>query len=231
MKKNTLLYLDENLVRTAKQAGFNLSEITEAALRERLLPFLSSGDKLRMQLMDPDKFFTDLKEAGQCWELPFELGGIELKNVGPIGELDAEFKSGINVILGPNASGKSVIVRVIALVFGQRPQYVGEKMLLKHGEREGKIKIHLTKRASVELVLKKTGKGPKACLLLDDPYSVAIAPAEYKRKFLTWLKGKANQVILASRDESFVTPDVSKVIRLQPAWPPRGRKSVATPPL
>jgi hypothetical protein len=219
MKKNTLLYLDENLVRTAKQAGFNLSEITEAALRKRLLPLLSSGDRLGMELMDPDKFFTDLKEAGQCWELPFELGGIELKNVGPIGELDAEFKRGINVIVGPNASGKSIMVRVMALVFGQRPKYVDEKMLLKHGEREGKIKIRLMKRASVELVLKKTANGPKACLLLDDPYSVAVAHAEYKRKFLTWLKGKANQVILTSRDESFVTPDVSNVIRLPPARP------------
>jgi hypothetical protein len=180
------------------------------------LPILSRGDELLMQLRNPDKFFTDLKEAGKCWELPFELRGIELKNVGPIGELNAEFKSGLNVILGPGLSGKSIMLCAIALVFGQRSKYIDEKNLLKHGEREGKIKIRLKKRASVEILLKKTGKAQKVCLLLDYPDSVASVTEEYRRKFLKWLKGQAKQVIIASSYESFVTQDVSNVIRLPP---------------
>jgi len=207
-KKNTLLYLDENLVRRAKKFGLNLSEVAEAALRERLLPLLSTGE---LQL-DFDQHLKDLKEEGDCYELPIELEGIGLKNVGPLNKLEVKFKRDINVILGPAGSGKSIMIRAIARAFGQRHPLVDEKSLLKHGKWGGEIKIYLRESPAIELGLgKERAKRPIACMLLDEPLVQVLA--KDKKKFLAWLKRKGNQVILASRDESFTAP-FAHVIRL-----------------
>jgi hypothetical protein len=113
-KKNTLLYLDEKLVKLAKKHNLNMSHLAEAAIRSQLLPILS----VRERQLDFHQHLKDLKEEGYCYELPQTIRAIKLKNMGPIEKLELNLVKGVNVILGPNASGKSIIIRAIANAFG-----------------------------------------------------------------------------------------------------------------
>ena len=222
-KKNTLLYLDEKVVMAAKRFGLNLSEVAEVALREKLSPLMSAGARQ----LEFDKHLEDLREDGVCFELPFELDGIEIRNVGPIDEFKEKFKPGINVVLGSNGSGKSMMFGAIALAFGQQMKWtrrwppainVGAyraQFFLKHGKKAGGVKIHMHKTPTAELKF-STGRTVRSvkCTLLDEPLN--LAQDEHKRKFLEWLRRRGGQVILFTFDESFVIPS-AHVIRLQGA--------------
>ena len=205
-KKNTLLYLDENLVRRAKRFGLNLSEITEVALREKLLQYMSAGERQ----LDFGQHLKDLQGEGMCFELPLELEGVEVRNLGPIDEFKAKFKPGINVVLGPNGSGKSIIFKTVVHVFGSHPPFFDIKTLLKHGKRRGEVKIHLRGATAVELKL-GAGKAehPRACMLLDEPLYAGMP--DHKRKFLAWLRRRGGQAILFTTDESFAVPPVHTI--------------------
>lgn len=218
-KKNTLLYLDENLVRTAKRLGLNLSEVTEVALRERILPMLSGGE--RQLIFGFDQYLSDLQEESRCYELPSELEGAEFRNVGPFNEFKVKFKPGINVVLGPNASGKSMMVKAIALAFGQlkwaRMRSPGveayqAQAFLKQGKKAGWVKIHIRKTPTVKLKL-GTDRAERSvmCTLLDEPLD--LTDDGHKREFMEWLRRRGGQVILFTHDESFVGPSVH-VVRL-----------------
>lgn len=211
-KKNTLLYLDENLVKAAKRFGVNMSEITEEALREKLYPHMSGGERQ----MFFDQHLVNLWVEERCWELPIELDSVELKNVGPIDEFKARFTSGINVVVGPNGSGKTMMFRAITHVFGQPTESKWERIvLLKHGKKSGEIKIKLRGGPMIKLELEKEkekASHPRECLLVDEPLDHAMT--EHKRKFVEWLGRGGGQVIIFTRDESFAVPS-AHVIHLQ----------------
>ena len=83
MKKNTLLYLDKNLVEKAKHHNLNLSEIAENAIRLHLKRLYLNGE-------EDFKFLIEmlLLNEGACFYLPFELKDLELKNIGPFSNLN-----------------------------------------------------------------------------------------------------------------------------------------------
>jgi len=91
MKKDTMLTLDERVTEAAKSLGLNLSDIAERALKEELKANLRpSGEEMI--------HFPVTKK-------------LRLKNIGPFeGEREFEFSPGFNLIVGPNASGKSTLI-------------------------------------------------------------------------------------------------------------------------
>lgn len=212
MKKNTLLYLDAELVRLAKKLDVNISEIAEAALRDKLLPYLSAGSRTLLF----GQHLEDLKAMGRCYVLPFALKSLRLKNVGVLKEFDAKFTRGINLILGGTASGKSTVIRAIAYTLGKQPQLQDwSKAAVTHGRKQGTIELELFERA-IRYDLYEGGEieGAK-CVLLDGPLARVSDPKhEHKRRFIRWLKKKYAQAIVASRDEGFAMPEIDNIMRL-----------------
>lgn len=212
-KKNTLLYLDTELVKTAKRYGVNMSEITEAALRGRLAPYLSAGDRALLFGMH----LGDLKVEGCCYELPFAVKSLRLKNVKVLEQFEAKFARGINLILGGTASGKSTVIRVIAYALGHQQLRDWFEPAVTHGRKRGAIELELFGSAVINYNLREGGEHEWAkCILLDEPLSRldSIRFRKHKGRFLRWLKERYAQVILASRQEEFATPEVNNVIRI-----------------
>lgn len=97
-KKNTLLYLDENLVQQAKAQGLNLSEVAENAIRYELI--------LERVRFKPDKA---LEEAKKLY-IPIRIKSFSVKKLGPI----EEFSSRVDktaILVGPNGSGKTLLLK------------------------------------------------------------------------------------------------------------------------
>ncbi|MEM2129199.1 MAG: AAA family ATPase [Candidatus Bathyarchaeia archaeon] len=136
MKKNTLLYLDADLVERAKKENINISKLAEDALKEALkitVPRTAREYLLRV-LADAGR---ELAFYGEVYLLPFQIESIKLENAGPFQEFEAKFrKDGINVIYGLCGSGKSTIIRSILLAFGKRHTYFSKS-------RNGKITLKL----------------------------------------------------------------------------------------
>jgi len=166
MKKNTLLYLDADLVERAKKENINISKLAEDALKEALkitVPRTAREYLLRV-LADAGR---ELAFYGEVYLLPFQIESIKLENVGPFQEFEAKFrKDGINVIYGLCGSGKSTIIRSILLAFGKRHTYFSKS-------KNGKIALKLfPDQDSISVIANQenpldTVKGYR-CLIGDD---------------------------------------------------------------
>jgi hypothetical protein len=136
MKKNTLLYLDADLVERAKKENVNISRLAEDALKEALkiaVPHTAREYLLKV-LGDAGR---ELAFYGEVYLLPFQIESLKLENVGPFQDFEAKFrKDALNVIYGPCGSGKSTIIRSILLVFGKRHTYFSRS-------KNGKITLKL----------------------------------------------------------------------------------------
>lgn len=199
-KKNTLLYLDESLVSSAKQHNLNLSEVAEAAIRSQLAPQLSQRE---LQL-DFRQHLDDLKKQGQCYILPQMIKTIKIENIGPIEKLELNFAKGINIVIGRNATGKTALIKTLAYAFGvlssPKPYYT-----LRHEAKTAEFsvepyaeKIRMTcQRGKYETTILREN----TCVLLDEP--VLLLTKEDKRRFLAWVNKEFNQVIITSIDEEF----------------------------
>lgn len=166
MKKNTLLYLDADLVERAKKENINISKLAEDALKEALkitVPRTAREYLLRV-LADAGR---ELAFYGEVYLLPLQIESIKLENVGPFQEFEVKFrKDGINVIYGLCGSGKSTIIRSILLAFGKRHTYFSK---LKNGKITLKLfpdqdSINITTNQENPL---KAVKGYR-CLIADD---------------------------------------------------------------
>lgn len=201
MKKNTLLYLDPEVVRKAKREGLNISKITEETLMERL----------QIKAHGKAGLYRNLLELKKDWGfacLSLKLKNVKLKNIGPFNDFCASFSPGMNLILGPNGSGKSVIIRSLLLCLGGETDYSLRKMVF-YGSNKGSIELEMWPDKSILLEASSSGTmddiewlkndvSNASCILLDGPFP--ICPQEMVVKFLKELSSKGNQVITTSAD-------------------------------
>lgn len=202
-KKNTLLYLDSDLVGLAKRMKVNISEITESAIKEKLLPILSCSEKM---IFDIESYLEEMESINSCFFLPFPIRKVEVKNMGPISSVSMEFGRGINIINGRCGTGKTLILRAMALAFGiytpEKPspqKHTPMGRFLKHDEKGGYIKILIYEN---EKTMKfdasnPNGKRDGGCLLLDD--AIARLPEKEIKRFINKLKNKyPGQIIMTT---------------------------------
>lgn len=112
--------------------------------------------------------------AEEVYFLPFQIKTLKLNNVGPLDGFEAHFhRNSVNVIYGPNASGKSTIIRSILLAFGIKHPYFSNKVL-----KNGTITLELfPSQTSVTItgMENRENIGGYQCLLSDDPF-VTLEP-------------------------------------------------------
>lgn len=106
-KRNTLLYLDRDLVNTAKKAGLNLSLIAEEALRSRL-PYNSE--------FRPKTYLMEALQEGTAVILPFHIEELSIVYEKEANKRTLSLKP-LNVIVGGNGTGKSSIFRLLCRAF------------------------------------------------------------------------------------------------------------------
>jgi hypothetical protein len=124
MKKNTLLYLDSDLVEKAKAANLNISQFVEKKLKEELRAIPPKTPREHLQRVITDTLQGEASFYGEAYQYPFQIESLKLENIGPFKNKELHFKKEqINLIYGVGASGKSTIVRSILLVFGKRHKY------------------------------------------------------------------------------------------------------------
>jgi post-segregation antitoxin (ccd killing protein) len=165
MKKNTLLYLDDELVKTAKLQNINISRVTENALKQ-ILEF-SKPQTTEEHLA---KLFSEAGKEdspyGETHLLPFQIKSIKLTDIGPFKTFETEFsENSVNVISGANESGKSVLIRSILYAFGSNHRYFT-------GETVGEGEIELVLYPGQGLV-KISGDQPSRgyqCIVIDDTF-------------------------------------------------------------
>jgi hypothetical protein len=180
MKKNTLLYLDEHLVRQAKNYDINLSKVAEQAIKS--------------ELAQHRPFVFDAKEhlkSLTCYFLPFRIELLDIKNIGPIKKRSMEFSS-LNIILGKNASGKSILLSAINHV-ATRAAIDGDRFFSNMDAWSIRIK-----KADERNILYAGARNPiptsHGCLLVDDAFE--RLGRDYHVMFMDYLKTLKSQLIL-----------------------------------
>ena len=104
MKKNTLLYLDQTLVKAAKKANLNISQITEKAIRRTLRQEPKNQEEKFKQFLE-DEDYTNYAH--------YKMDALRMDFSGKQKYKKMTFAKGINLIIGPNASGKTTICQTI----------------------------------------------------------------------------------------------------------------------
>jgi predicted ATP-dependent endonuclease of OLD family len=190
-KKNTLLYLEDNLVRSAKQYGINISKLAEDAIKSSLFPILSHGQRIEL---DFDGYIKSMEGEKKAFFLPFEIKRAKLSNIGPHKELDVKLGK-LNIILGKNGSGKTILLRAIASSLGFDDIY--KDNMIKEESKKGEISVELKGNyASVVLESAKEPQRSFKCLLVDDPFN--RLDRQVRKKLLEYLKRLDVQVIATS---------------------------------
>jgi post-segregation antitoxin (ccd killing protein) len=129
MKKNTLLYLDSDLVERAKRENINILRLTEEALKQALQIKVprTAKEHLRKLLAEVG---SESSFYGEAYLLPFQVQSLKLTNVGPFDNFEAHFsRNSINLIQGLCGSGKSTIIRSILYAFGIKHKYFTERVI------------------------------------------------------------------------------------------------------
>ena len=193
MKKNTLLYLDTNIVTKAKQCKLNISQITEEAIKSRLFPMLSYGARAEMDFWE---YLKELEKEKCVFFLPVRIKGAKLINVGPIKNITLDF-SKFNIIFGNNGMGKTTSIRSIAHIFGHHisEDNFSDKAIIEldvHPEKKYKIDLSVDNKKSIR------------CILVDDGGS--RFDKEHYQKFFDYLKKLDMQVIMTNHSLREHTP-------------------------
>jgi post-segregation antitoxin (ccd killing protein) len=167
MKKNTLLYLDSDLVEKAKRENINISRLTEEALKQALeieRPRTAKEHlrKLLAEVGNESSFY------GETYLLPFQIQSLKLTRVGPFDNFEVHFsRNSVNLIYGPCGSGKSTIIRSILYAFGIRHKRFTERVL-----SEGTITVKLFPgQDSINVMGMESGQNALRgyqCLVADD---------------------------------------------------------------
>ena len=210
-KKNTLLYLDEKLVKEAKKLHFNISKITEDAIKHHLFTSLSSGEKASI---DFGRYLATLKDEKRCFFLPFKLDELELNSIGTIDGLKTQLGK-FNVFIGDHGTGKTTVIRSIVYMLGYPEPNIDR--LLKIDEPEGEIRINVLSEESLIVKLKRNKdseiiiEDTVRCIVLDDPG--AELDSENFKKFLDYLRRLDTQIIMtsSSRFNAYFGSDYKKI--------------------
>lgn len=136
-KTKATLYLEKDTIEQAKKSNFNISEIANRALRERLgLEKETKRQESLRQLLESGK------REGKLYFMPFHIKSLELENVGKFNDLKLEFSDGLNLIYGPNGSGKTTIFESIKKVFDpDSEENVGD--FVKQDKNRGRVSIKI----------------------------------------------------------------------------------------
>ena len=213
MKKNTLLYLDGDLVEKAKRENINISRLAEDALKQALniRPPLTARDYLQRVLEDAG---GESALYGEAYLIPFQIESLRLENVGPFKRFEAEFsRDSVNVIFGLGGSGKSFIIRSILLAFGRHHKYFqtsdSGKVTLKLFPDQGSVSVTTSVENQSDIT-----RGYK-CLLADDIFQRAprnMIPALYEE-----MKNLKIQIIVTTSlpIDSSKLPKDTRVISLK----------------
>jgi post-segregation antitoxin (ccd killing protein) len=190
MKKNTLLYLDSDLVERAKRENINISRLTEEALKQTLeirTP-RTAEEHLRKMLAEVG---NENSFCGETYLLPFQIESLKLNKVGPFDNLEVFFqKNSLNVIYGSCGSGKSTIIRSILLAFGIKHRYFTNRVFAN-----GKIQLKLfPQQESVSIESHGNATRGYQCLILDD--ALERLSKNITSLFFTELKRLKVQIIM-----------------------------------
>jgi ATPase subunit of ABC transporter with duplicated ATPase domains len=216
MKKNTLLYLDADLVERAKKENVNISRLAEDALKEALKIAVprTAREYLVRVLGDAGR---ELAFYGEAYLLPFQIESIKLENVGPFQDFEAKFRKGaLNVIYGPCGSGKSTIIRSILFAFGKWHTYFSKskngKITLQLFPDQDSVKVTTNEENPLDAV-----KGYR-CLIADDIFQ--RVPKSMISGLCEEMKKLGIQIIITTS----IAPDLSKfpkdtnAIPLENSW-------------
>ncbi len=176
MKKNTLLYLDADLVKIAKHRKINISKLTENAIKMQLFSL--------KQKKDLKEYLNNLKKEQRLFYLPNRIKKIEMEDIGPIKEFKHNLKN-FNIIFGNNATGKTVLIRSLAKLFENSDLSITSK-----------IKIYLKQKTTTILTPKHSNI---ECLLIDCG-GINLKDKEYL-EFIKYLKKLNLQIILTELDK------------------------------
>jgi post-segregation antitoxin (ccd killing protein) len=167
MKKNTLIYLDSDLVKKAKKENINISRLTEEALKhaleiERPRTAQDHLRKLLAEVGNENSFY------GETYLLPFQIESLKLTKVGPFGNFETSFQeNSLNVIYGLCGSGKSTIIRSILLAFGIKHRYFTNKVFA-NGRIQLKLFPHQESINITSIESRENATRGYQCLIADD---------------------------------------------------------------
>lgn len=207
VKKNTLLYLDENLVKEAKKSNINISKITENAIKHYLFNSASTGERASINF---GRYLATLKEEKRCFTYPFKLEDVELNCIGIIDGLKTQLDK-FNVFMGNHGTAKTTVVRSIVYTLGSSEPNI--ERLLKSNEPEGQIRLNIISEEPIILKLKRDTNGEIikqekiGCIILDDPG--AEFDEENFKKLLNYLRRLDAQIIMTSTPKfnDYFNPD------------------------
>ena len=114
MKKNTLLYLEDEKVALAKKYGLNISKLTEDAIESHLFLIFSREGKFKIDFWE---FLVNCSKERSVFFLPSEIKSISIQNFGILKNKNFEFQK-LNIITGDSGVEKTSLLRSIAHVFG-----------------------------------------------------------------------------------------------------------------
>ena len=167
-KKNTLVYLDSDLVQRAKRENINISRLTEEALKQALeieVP-RTAREHLRKLLAEVG---SEISLYGETYLLPFQIQYLRLTKVGVFDNFEAHFNiNSINLIQGPCGSGKSTIIRSILCTFGVKHRYFSEKAFDHRCNNSEAV----PEKDSIDIMGRNSSQNALRgyrCLIADDP--------------------------------------------------------------
>lgn len=165
-KTKATLYLEEDIVKRAKESDLNISKIANTALKERFgLERETSKQRNLRELLQ------EAEEEDRLYSLPFQISKFEIENIRKFDELTLDFEDGLNIIHGPNSSGKSTIIETIVNTIAPRLRDI-DKEFIKYNRNRGKASIELQQDSIVRRFTPGTryDEGDAGLLLLDDPF-------------------------------------------------------------
>ena len=200
-KRNTLLYLDKDLVNASKRAGINLSSVAEEALRSRL-PYY---DKFI-----PENYLMRALRGGVAVILPLHIKELSITKIDKIGDKNLKLKN-LNLVVGGNGTGKSTIFRLLLQTF--RITQLNE--LVSYPHTETKVTITIAPTQKIEYSEKKGDYYmtlEKQCLVTDGLF--AGLDEEARLKMVKYLMKTGAQLILLEKE---ILPGTEKfnIIKLQ----------------
>ena len=201
-KKNTLLYLNRELVRLAKRENINISRLTEEALRRKLNLKTPRSPEVFLQglLKEAENVQESWFYARTC-ALPLQVESLSLNEIEPFHNLELIFqKDAVNIIYGPKESGKSLVLHMILLAFGRQHSQLQIPL------EKGIISVKLFKDQNSITISPSSytynhrGEFMKeySCLLSDDPFSEYDFPKDQITSFLNLLEELPMQIIVTS---------------------------------
>ena len=199
LKKNTLLYLNSDLVKKAKEHNINISNIAEQAIQSELRTYETD--------FNPEKYLEDQLFKWNGWFFPFKIQAIELENFGKFKKTKIEFDKGINFIVGDNATGKTTIVMAITEIMNNVSTKNKDKTINKES-KNAKVKLFFPKNINFIEVEFNRDKNKYQCIILDDAFS--RLDLKHALDFFNYLKKLNCQLILTGTE----FPDVKDKVNL-----------------